>query len=1094
MRALGTLLLLLTSLSGAAGATAASPQDAERPSAEPVGRLYVVGYAHLDTQWRWEYPQVIHDFLPATLTRNFDLIERYPDYIFNFTGANRYAFMQEYFPQLFARLKGYVAAGRWFAGGSSMEESDLDVPSVESLWRQILYGNGFFRRELGTAAEDFMDPDAFGYPASLPSVFAHAGLKGFSTQKLDPRWGSARGIPFNVGVWVGPDGRGIVSAFNPGAYDSHISKDLSVDAGWRRRLERDRRGLGVAMDMRYFGSGDTGGAPDEASVVQLERSVHGSGPVRVIAASSDRLFRDLSDAQIARLPRYRGDLLLTQHSAGSLSSQGYVKRWNNRAEVLAAAAEGAAATAAWLSAQPYPRERLTRAWRLLLGAQFHDILAGTATPKAYEYSWNDQILALNQFATVLEGAVRAVSSGLDTRVSGLPLVVYNPLPIEREDIVEAALPAGAGAARGVRVRGPDGREQPAQLEGTSGGARVVFLAHLPPLGFSVYDVEPQSSPPQGRIAALEVQRSGLENARYRIRLNAAGDIAGIFDKRLQRELLTAPIRLAFVSEHPRQYPAWNMDWNDQRRAPRAYVGGSAQVRILEQGAARVALRITRQAQGSRFSQTIRLSAGSAGERIELEDAIDWATAAAALKAVFPLTASNPQASYNLGLGTIRRGNDNPRQYEVPSHQWFDLTDRSGAFGVTVLSGDKYGSDKPDDHTLRLTLLYTPAARAFADQATQDWGHHEIRYGLAAHAGDARHEQTDWQAERLNAPLIAFSTAAHAGPLGRSLAPLQIDSPRIKLTALKQAEQSDELIVRLLELDGRAQPHVTLRFASPILAMRELDAQERPLDESARRQAGAAALEGGALQADFGPYQPRTFALRLAAAAPALPAPVSVPIRLPYELAVASRHGEQAPGFDAAHSALPAELLPEALAFEGIRFVLAPSAAANALSAHGQRIALPACSCNHLYLLAAADDRDRSVTFRLGHSSHTLTIQQWDGYIGQWDRRQFRGGDPPEPGFNPPAAAPVLSAIVPGYIKRAPVAWFASHRHDASGEDLPYAYAYLYAYALPIGADASELTLPDDAHIKLLALTAARDAPEVTPAAPLYDTLQPQAGH
>src|SRR5262249_25081456 len=154
--------------------------------------------------------------------------------------------------------------------------------------------------------------------------------------------------------------------------------------------------------------------------------------------------------------------------------------------------------------------------------------------------------------------------------------------------------------------------------------------------------------------------------------------------------------------------------------------------------------IQRRAEGSRFSETIRLAAGDAGNRIELVDSIDWATRAAALKAIFPLTASNGQASYNLGLGTIARGNDDSKKYEVPSHQWFDLTDRSGAFGVTVLSGDKYGSDKPDDQTLRLTLLYTPEAHNYADQATQDWGHHEIRYGLAAHAGDFPREQTDWQ--------------------------------------------------------------------------------------------------------------------------------------------------------------------------------------------------------------------------------------------------------------------------------------------------------------------------------------------------------------
>ncbi len=1080
---IGSAVLAPSTLTAAA---APEPSPAPAPG-DRIGRLYVVGYAHLDTQWRWEYPQVIREFLPATFGRNFDLLDRYPDCIFNFTGANRYALMQEYSPQLFARLKRYVAAGRWYPGGSSMEESDLDLPSVESLWRQILYGNGFFRREFGVAAEDFMDPDAFGYPASLPSVLAHAGLKGFSTQKLDPRWGSATGIPFNLGVWVGPDGSGIVAALNPGAYDSRIDDDLSRDPFWRARLEQDRQNLGIAMDLRYFGSGDRGGAPDEGSLMQLERSVAGTGPVQVVSASSDRLFRDLSVDQIARLPRYQGDLLLTQHSAGSLSSQGYVKRWNNRNEVLAAAAESAAVTAAWLRALPYPRERLTRAWRLVLGAQFHDILAGTATPKAYEYSWNDQLLALNQFAAVLQGAVGAVAAGLDTRGRGLPIVVYNPLPIEREDIVEAELPAAASGAQGVSVRAPDGREAPAQLERILGVPTAVFVARAPPYGFAVYDLQLQARA-QRRRAELAVHARGLENARYRIHLDDAGDIDSIFDKHLRRELLAAPIRLALLTERPKQYPAWNMDWDDQHRAPRAYVGGHARFSILEQGPARVALGIVRRAEGSRFHETIRLAAGSAADRIEFVSAIDWATSAAALKVIFPLTAVNPRATYNLGLGTIARGNDGPRQYEVPSHQWFDLSDRSGNFGVTVLSGDKYGSDKPDDRTLRLTLLYTPAAHEFADQATQDWGHHEIRYGLAAHAGDFRQAQTDWQAERLNAPLLAFRTLAHAGPLGRSLSPVQLDSTRIRITALKQAEQGSAFIVRLLELDGQAQREVAIRFAAPVLSMRELDAQERALDEAAAARSGAASLERGALRVDFAPYQPRTFAVTLAAPPSALGGAVSVPVALDYDLAVASGPGERTAGFDALHTALPSELLPESVRYQGIRFALGPTAGLNALRAHGQRIALPACGCNHLYLLAAADDRDRDAAFRLGGSTLRLRIEQWDGYIGQWDRRRFRGGDPPDPGFDPPRVPPVVQAIVPGYIKPAPVAWFASHRHDAAGADLPYAYAYLYAYSIPLTSDAGALTLPDDPHIKLLALTAARDAPELAPAAPLYDAL------
>src|SRR3989440_9097053 len=60
--------------------------------------LYVVGYAHLDTEWRWEYPQVIQEYLTKTMRNNFALFEKYPHYIFNFTGANRYRLMKEYYP------------------------------------------------------------------------------------------------------------------------------------------------------------------------------------------------------------------------------------------------------------------------------------------------------------------------------------------------------------------------------------------------------------------------------------------------------------------------------------------------------------------------------------------------------------------------------------------------------------------------------------------------------------------------------------------------------------------------------------------------------------------------------------------------------------------------------------------------------------------------------------------------------------------------------------------------------------------------------------------------------------------------------------
>ncbi len=1122
MRALTKLLAVLLASSVAVSAQTTQPDLTKEPT------LYVVAYSHLDTQWRWEYPQVINAYIPRTLHDNFALLDKYPNYVFNFSGANRYRMMKEYWPADYARLKQYVAAGRWFPAGSSMEEGDVNVPSAESIFRQILYGNRFFQREFGKTSAEYMLPDCFGFPASLPSILAHAGLKGFSTQKLT--WNSAArvggpgsiqetpaGIPFNVGYWVGPDGRGIIAALHPGSYGGQVREDISKSpvianpnarnnpVDWPRRVERNGKTSGLFTDYHYYGTGDIGGAPPEDSVRMMEaiitrnnalveaQSAVGDGPLKVVAATAEQMFLNIRPEHINRLPRYEGDLLLTDHSAGSITSQAYQKRWNRKNELLADAAEKASVGAAWLGARLYPQERLNNAWTLVMGGQFHDILPGTSTPKAFQFSWNDDVIAMNQFADVLTSATEGIAAAMNTQTVGTPIVVYNPLNIEREDVVETGVPI---AVAPVRVIGPDGRDVPSQVIDAT---KLVFLAKAPPVGYAVYDIQPGFSTIR---TTLKVTARSLENHRYRIALNADGDVSSIFDKQLNRELLHAPIRLAIKDDTPAQWPAWNMDWPDQQKSPRSFVGGPAQIRVIEDGPVRVAVRIVRETEGSKFEQTVRLSAGDAGNRIEFSDVIEWKTAKANLKATFPLTAANPNASYNWDIGTIERGNNDERKFEVPSHQWFDLTDRSGTFGVTILSDCKYGSDKPDDKTLRLTLLRTPGIgprAGYADQSTQDWGRHEIVYGLASHAGDYRRAHTDWHAQRLNQPLIAFESSKHRGTLGKTFSLLRTNNSRVRVLALKKAEDSAEMIVRVVELDGRATTNVRLAFAAPVIAAREVDGQERHV--------GRASISKGELVTSLGRFQPRTFAVKLAGPSLKLTPPHSTPIDLPYDLAGANRDGERLRGgFDGEGFALPAEMLPRELSYAGIVFRLAPTDKANAVVARGQKIELPA-GVRKLYVLAAAVSGDQNVDFRVGSETVNVTVQDWSGFIGQWDDRQWKQTEVRlEPRALPPDIPPDIAAllnrsrtrldtyglmtgITPGFIKRGPLAWFASHRHTPAGANEAYAYSYLFAYTFAVPTNAQTLTLPNNDRVRILAITASNEVTSVKPARPLYDTLE-----
>jgi alpha-mannosidase len=1145
------LLALLAG--GAFVATHAHAQQAVQPAAtKPAASingndkptLYVIPYAHLDTQWRWEYPQTIGEFLPKTMRDNFALFEKYPHYLFNFSGANRYRMMKEYYPGDYEKVKQYVASGRWFPAGSSMEENDVNNPSAEAIIRQILYGKEYFRKDFGKTSAEYMLPDCFGFPASLPSILAHTGIKGFSTQKLS--WHSGArvggpdspqktpvGIPFNVGVWKGLDGKHVIAALNGTAYDSDVIEDLSTSDYWNKRNQNVGASSGLFVDYRYYGTGDTGGAPKEDSVSLMEAILTksnaslpvldkngdlqseaepgpkvkvGEGPLHIEQTTAEAMFLKITPEQTAHLPSYTGDLELVEHSAGSLTSEAYMKRWNRKNELLADAAERASVGADWMGGRPYPLERLTNAWMLVMGGQFHDVVPGTATPKAYNYSWNDEVLAMNQFADVLTSATDSISSGLDTQVKGTAVVVYNPLNIAREDVVEANISFLGAAPAGVRVVGPDGKSTPGQIvSNTDGKTKVLFLAKAPSVGYAVYDVQPEVS---AHIPAsvLKITGTSLENARYKVELDKNGDVASFYDKHLSRELLSEPIRLAISTDKPAQWPAWNMDYSDQTRAPRAYVAGTPSIKIVENGPVRIALEITREAEDSKFVQTVRLSAGEAGNRLEFGNVIDWKTASANLKATFPLTASNPFATYNWDLGTIQRGNDDPKKYEVASHQWFDLTDKSGAFGVTVLSDCKNGSDKPSDNVLRLTLLRTPGTgRSYSDQATQDWGHHRFIYGLAGHGEDWRKGQTDWEAERLNQPLIAFDSSKHTGALGRELSLLSVSNPRVRVLALKKSETGDEVIVRLVELDGKSQQNVRIHFPSHIALAREVNGAEEPV--------GSAELSKGDLVTSFTAYQPRTFALKLAAAPAKLEAVKSQPVKLPYDQSVATRDGHPTTGgFDSSGKALPAEMLPTDLAYDGIHFqlVAAGTNAPNAVSAQGQIIPLQAAGFNTMYILAAAADGDQSAVFKVGDQSVKLEIEDWSGYIGQWDNRRWKTVDIPVPSepaaddkspsaerarryrayakINGPRTTEEFAGLTPGFIKLAPVAWYASHRHSSDGNNEPYAYSYLYAYRVEIAAGASTFQLPRNKDLKILAVTLASEAPQIHPAEPLYDEL------
>ncbi|MDP2336998.1 MAG: glycoside hydrolase family 38 C-terminal domain-containing protein [Bacteroidota bacterium] len=1046
--------------------------------------LYTVGYTHLDSEYEWDYKTTVSEYLKNTMEENFRLFDKYPDYVFNFTGARRYRLMKEYYPELYKKIKGYVEKERWNVAGSSMEEGEVNASSPESVIRQVLYGNNYFHKEFGKVSSDYMLPDCFGFVASLPTVLHHTGLIGFSTQKLTiGNLPTAVPLPFNVGIWNGPDGKGLVACLDATDYDGDLLPRLDIDKYWDNRLAEDYKKYGISFDYRYYGCGDMGGGLRDRDVINAQGSLNNQdSKIKVVLTSSDQMFKDITPEIKKKLPVFSGDLLLVEHSAGSMTSQSYMKRLNRKNEILAQSSELMASMANYLTNTVYPHEKLNNSWELVLGSQMHDVLPGTAIPSAFELAWNDEFVAQNGFSEVLKNSLGEVSSQLNTQTKGRAVAVYNPVAIEREDVCTAEMEYAAMPAH-IRVFDAKGKEVPSQITVRSENKiKFIFIARIPSLGVAVYDVRESSSSSKLTTASLVIKPNILENEYYKLTINNNGDIASILDKKQNREILKNPARLEFQHEIPKKEPSWNMFWYDRKNPPFAFMNEEVSIKMIENGPVRVALEVSKKGQNSGIKQIVSLSAGDAGKRIEVDNILDWQSTGVSLKASFPFVAENENATYNLGVGTIQRNTNHETKFEVPSKKWFDLTDQSGEFGVSVLEDCRYGSDKPDANTLRLTLEYTPSAKlcpTWLYQASQDWGIQNVKYGLYSHSGDWSQSETQWQAEFLNQPLLAFESPKHAGIAGSEFSFMSISSPKVGLMALKKAEQGDYFIVRVNELSGNDLTGIYLKFPGKIMDAYEVNGQEQKI--------GEASIAGNSMNFDLSHYTIRSFAFKLAPHSQ--PAFVQSNVDLGYDQDVMSfddnrTDGNMTRNYDPTDHGnvrnYPAEMIPSELVSEGVKFKMGSTAdlQKNVVTCQGQTIKLPAGDYNKLYILAAATD-ETSGTFTVNGKPVNLAVAKWTGFIGQHYDRQFDLD-----------GHTVLSVKEP-FIKHGNIAWFASHYHFGyPTQNVPYTYSYIFKYEINLPQNAGEITLPDNFKIKIFAITVAKkDADDVQILQPLSDDFK-----
>ena len=1007
-------------------------------------KIYTAATAHLDTSWLWTLEQTISEYIPDTLKRNFELLEKYPEYKFNFEGSYRYELIKEYYPEEYEKLKKYISQGRWNPCGACYENGDVNIPSPESLIRNILYGNDFFRKEFGVESNDIFLPDCFGFGRALPTVAAHSGLTGFSTGKLF--WGCSVDVPFDIGKWGGIDGNGVVAALMPFSYTT-VFKKMTKARRVLEKLENNKKKNLPDFTFAYHGIGDRGGAPHKSSVknvIEAQRK-NKTSDVEVYSATTKEFF-DMVEQERPALPVYDGEFLLTAHGAGSYTSRTVTKRWNRRCELLADAAERFSSASFINGLSEYPQYGLDSAWKKVIAHHFHDDITGTSFEECYKRNHNDYVQAMNTFSAEYTSACKALSKNLDTSFAiGIPVVVSNP--VQSISSRKEAVRVTVDSSDLFDVYDRNGNKVPSQTKIISENKKeIIFIADVPSCGLAVYDL--RSNQPKIPVETdLSVSCSHIENKYLSVRIDKNGDICSIFDKRLGKELLGKPVRLAvFSNVNSFDWPAWEIKHKDICENPYMYAENPT-VKIRDNGEALCSLEITRTAGKSVFTQIVSLDSES--EFVSVYNETDWREEASLLKAVFDFTSKNEFANYDIGIGYTKRKTNTEKLYEVPAQKWADITDESGEFGVSVFSDSRVGWDKPDSSTLRLTLIHTPMAnyRWECSQHVMDMGLNRYSFAIMGHGGNP--DDITAYADLFCQPMHTFITDKHEGEFGKEYSLVKLNNDNVRITAIKKAQNSDKIIFRVAECSGNDISGIEASFAKPIIEAYEVMGGETEINKLS--------VSDGKLRFDIKHNEIKSFAV-VFEAQKINTSDKHIPLN--FNATGITSDKERSKASLRGGISLPREILPNKLHFAGVEYSFSAEEK-NCFVCDGSEINIGS-GYKSIHLLLASLNGDKKIRF----GETEITVPDCFELLGHWDLMMLRET---------------------GYIKPVPQALTFSHSHNQNGNLIAKQF-YVFHAEIPLeGKDRTKL--PDDNDIVIFAATAVKDNNMFIKGDSHFDTLK-----
>lgn len=779
-------------------------------------RVHMLCNAHIDPVWQWEWEEGAAETL-STFRIAADFCEEYEDFVFCHNEALLYRWIEEYDPQLFAKIQSLVKAGKWNIIGGWHLQPDCNMPSGEAFVRQILEGRLYFAEKFGKTPTTAINFDPFGHSRGLVQIMKKSGFDSY----LFCRPGEANiHLPEGPFVWVGYDGSTVLGQRLPD-YGSALGKAADKIRGYAesRRTDSD-------YDACLWGVGDHGGGAsrrDLAAIAELKKE-YAEKDILLLHATPEEFFARAAAEQAAleakgeSLYRREGDLNLW--APGCYTSQIRVKQGYRRLENELFAAEKMC-IAAESAGMAWPAAEFSEVLYDLLTVQFHDSLPGSSIQPVEDMILRKIDHALEILSRVRTRAFYALAKGQPAAGDDqIPILAFNPhpWPVEADLHCEMMLWDQNWADEfSMPQVWQNGTPLPTQCEKEDSNLnldwrkRAVFRATLAPMQMNRFDCT------YTRIPAKPVpdQKDGpcyhFETDRVAVDIDRTTGTLTRYAVDGKEFLLPGGCALDVIADNE---DPWGMTVESFEEVvgtfapmtPEAYrdfcgvEAPLAPVRVVEEGAVRTVVEVALCWGSSRAVLRYLLPADGTDVGVQLR--VQWAETHKLLKLRVPGALNAPALLGQVAFGTEElpmTGRENVAQ------RWAALSDGSHALGI--INDGTYGLSGKDG-TLWLTLLRSPAYTGHPindrkiipqDRYTAHIDQGERLFGFVLTAGEADavvsgiSRKADAAGEK--PVVLSFFPAGNDGCVPQA-APLTLSDGVIQMPALKKTADGRGCLLRL----------------------------------------------------------------------------------------------------------------------------------------------------------------------------------------------------------------------------------------------------------------------------------------------------------